>query len=450
MTGDPCQDLWHGLYCMNGRVLNISLYDNNLSGSLPAGLAKADALQVLNLTLNLIGGNIPTEILSMKSLQHLELQSNYYLTGKLPDVLSLPNLTTLELGFNSLDGSLLTKWDTPQLQVLDLSANQFTGSLPESISGLKNLKYLHLEYNNLTGTFPSSWGNLANLQSMWLSTNSIDTPSIPSSWRGMKRMEEIQLDNMTGSVPSWIGSSWPQLQVLFLWDGSLTGELPTSLCDLKQLEQIGLNKNSLTGEIPTCLCELTTLEYVGLSDNKLTGSIPDCIGHIMDNLYALLVGGNNLTGTLPDSLGDLSLDYLDVSRNGLYGAIPSSFSNLTNMEGYFFPYNNKFSTFGDGLEDFFKFIPSCSLEGNPWSCPMPIATFLRNVVHNAPNATQGTSMTTAARVWRTVPVGGIYNEGPNCLEDSSSGPDTIYRCNPEDWTYGSSSQCPYSMYCCIH
>ena len=156
-----------------------------------------------------------------------------------------------------------------------------------------------------------------------------------------------------------------------MWDGSLTGELPTSLCDLKQLEQIGLSRNSLTGEIPTCLCELTTLEYVGLSDNKLTGSIPDCIGHIMDNLYALLVGGNNLTGTLPDSLGDLSLDYLDVSRNGLYGAIPSSFSNLTNMAGYFFPYNNKFSTFGDGLEDFFKFIPSCSLEGNPWSCPVP-------------------------------------------------------------------------------
>ena len=401
LIGDPCR---YGLSCSNGRVLNISLYGNYLSGSLPAELAKADALQVLNLTLNLIRRNIPTKILSMKSLQHLDLGNNI-LHGQLPDVLSLPNLTVLDLSANlNLHGSLPTKWDTPQLQVLDLSLNQFTGPLPESIGGLKYLKYLHLQYNNLTGTFPSSWGNLANLQHLILYSNHFNSPSIPSSWRGMKHMEEIHLDSITGSVPSWIGRSWPQLQVLFMWNGSLTGELPTSLCDLKQLEQIDLVRNSLTGEIPTCLCELTALEFIAVSENKLTGSIPDCIGRL-ENLSSLHLDNNYLTGTLPDSLGDLLLTDLEISFNGLYGSIPSSFSNLT----------CPFCSFFFLITSFRHLEPDLRTSSSPFNCvhwrlihgrAPCLATFLRNVMHNAPNATQGTSMSTAVRVWRTLPVGG--------------------------------------------
>ena len=49
MKGDPCIDKWHGLYCIGGRVLQINMTFNNMSGTLPAELAQADMLQVVQL-----------------------------------------------------------------------------------------------------------------------------------------------------------------------------------------------------------------------------------------------------------------------------------------------------------------------------------------------------------------------------------------------------------------
>ena len=42
-----------------------------------------------------------------------------------------------------------------QLTVLDLSANNFGGEMPSSLSKLKALSYLDLERNHLSGKIPS-------------------------------------------------------------------------------------------------------------------------------------------------------------------------------------------------------------------------------------------------------------------------------------------------------
>lgn len=35
MKGDPCQDLWYGIYCLYDRVLQINLVLNQMTGYLP-------------------------------------------------------------------------------------------------------------------------------------------------------------------------------------------------------------------------------------------------------------------------------------------------------------------------------------------------------------------------------------------------------------------------------
>ena len=440
LHGDPCQDLWFGLYCNNSdRVLSIMIDYGNMTGTLPAELAKADALQSLYLTSNNIGGKIPAEILSMKSLQVLELGSNKF-TG-LPDAISMPNLTTFRLYSNHLHGSLPTKWDAPQLQTIELDPNHLTGPLPESIGNLTNLQTLVLSGNNFTGTFPSSWGNLANVQELTLYHNNFDSPSIPSSWRGMKHLRDIELDNVKGTLPSWIGSSWSHLSNLAAVDGSLTGDLPTSLCNLKDLGGIDFANNSLTGKIPTCLCEVATLRSIQLSDNQLTGSIPDCIGHLEHLVYFNLTR-NYLSGTLPDSVGDPHhLRLIDVGSNELYGAIPSSLSNLTNRVYDFVVSSNKFSTIEGGLEDFFKSTRlTCKLGNNPWSCPLP-SYLPKDCGAECSKCNTGDQHDYCSSCVEDSACGWC-NEGPNCLEGSSSGPDIIYTCKPQDWTYGTASQCP--------
>ena len=91
MKGDPCIDEWHGLYCIGGHVLQINIGFNNMSGALPAELAQADMLQVIQLYNNRLTGTIPAEILHMNSLQILNLRSNQ-LTGGLPVSISMPKL----------------------------------------------------------------------------------------------------------------------------------------------------------------------------------------------------------------------------------------------------------------------------------------------------------------------------------------------------------------------
>ena len=52
--------------------------------------------------------------------------------------------------------------------ILDLYANQLTGSLPAELGNLINLTYLSLHTNQLAGTIPAELNNLTNLTDLFL------------------------------------------------------------------------------------------------------------------------------------------------------------------------------------------------------------------------------------------------------------------------------------------
>jgi Leucine-rich repeat (LRR) protein len=110
--------------------------DNNLfSGSIASMIGQMVNLEQLNSGSNMLTGNIPTELGALSSLEQLDLELNY-LSGNLPMSFdSLTGLNTLLLkgqkGKTKLSGPLISFSSTTALSTLDLSENDFSGTIPD-------------------------------------------------------------------------------------------------------------------------------------------------------------------------------------------------------------------------------------------------------------------------------------------------------------------------------
>ena len=67
------------------------------------------------------------------------------------------------------------------LSSINLSFNDFVGTLPSEIGKLYNLELLLVGINKLTGTLPTEYGNLFSLQRFTLSGNKLNG-TIPDTW----------------------------------------------------------------------------------------------------------------------------------------------------------------------------------------------------------------------------------------------------------------------------
>ena len=114
----------------------------------------------------------------------------------------------------------------------------------------------------------------------------------------------LQERQLTGEIPTGLGGL-SNLQGLYLWGNQLTGEIPPELGGLSNLEWLDIASNQLTGEIPTELGNLSNLEGLDIASNQLTGEIPTELGNL-SNLTGLYLWGNQLTGSIPPELGSLS------------------------------------------------------------------------------------------------------------------------------------------------
>ena len=88
----------------DGRVIELDLSYNDLSGEIPAELGSLSNLTELGLHGNNLSGEIPAELGSLSNLQFLKLNNNE-LSGEIPAELGgLSNLASLGLSNNELSG----------------------------------------------------------------------------------------------------------------------------------------------------------------------------------------------------------------------------------------------------------------------------------------------------------------------------------------------------------
>ena len=221
--------------------------------------------------------------------------------------------------------------DLTSLQILYLTLNELTGTIPVELGDLTNLEWLLLNNNQLTGEIPAVLGDLTNLQYLYLNDNEL-TGTIPAVLGDLTNLEWLYLhrNQLTGEIPVELGDL-TNLQHLNLHKNQLTGEIPVELGNLAQLYNLYLHSNELTGEIPAVLGDLTNLRTLNLSGNQLTGTIPAVLGDLTD-LTRLYLHDNALTGPIPVALGNLAQLYnLYLHSNELTGSIPSWLVNLTEL-----------------------------------------------------------------------------------------------------------------------
>jgi photosystem II stability/assembly factor-like uncharacterized protein len=297
---DATVGTWFGVVVENGRVVQINLPNNNLSGTLPAQLADLTALRFLILGpdqppfTNQIGGTIPSGIGNLTDLIRLNLQFNTF-TGSIPSELS----------------------NLPALVRLELSANQLSGAIPSALGNLSTLQFLALGSNSLTGAIPSELGQLTALTSISLAAN-----------------------QLSGSIPVSLGNL-SQLISLQLQLNQLSGSLPIELSNLTALRNFYFNNNQLTGGVPSWLGDMTALEIVQGDNNALAGSLPATLGNL-SNLTTLTFTNCQLTGTVPASLTNLgALTFLRLNTN-FFTSLPdlSTIGGLSGTSNFQIQNNN--------------------------------------------------------------------------------------------------------------
>ena len=129
--------------------------------------------------------------------------------------------------------------------------------------------------------------------------------------QGINAHLDLSYSQLTGEIPSWLGNL-ANLEVLTLSANQLTGEIPFELGGLANLRVLLLHDNQLSGGIPPELGRLTNLVALNLLSNRLSGEIPSWLGNLA-NLELLHLSNNQMTGEIPPELGRLSNLLLDSS-----------------------------------------------------------------------------------------------------------------------------------------
>lgn len=184
---------WYGVIVEGGHVTRLSLFNNLLTGSIPAELGNLSNLQRLYFNNNQLTDSIPPELGSLLNLQYVYFDNNQLTGGIPPELGNLSNLWVLSMSHNLLSGSIPPELgDLANLIVLLLDFNQLTGSIPPQLGNLTNLTRLVLSGNQLTGSIPLSFTSLVNLVTFDFQDTYLCEPTTPEFQAWKTTVEEWQ------------------------------------------------------------------------------------------------------------------------------------------------------------------------------------------------------------------------------------------------------------------
>ncbi|KAL2611796.1 hypothetical protein R1flu_023488 [Riccia fluitans] len=167
-----------------------------------------------------------------------------------------PVMIRLYLQNNRFSGPVPT-WFTElttraeHLSEIDISVNEFTGSVPTVLFGSFGLWRSNASYNSFSGSLPTEL------------------------FRSGLGFLDLSHNRVSGHIASGFFSSL--LESMFQLDlsfNALSGPLPQNSGDFTALNYLDLSDNNLSGKVPASVEKIPTLQFLDLAHNKFTGRVP--------------------------------------------------------------------------------------------------------------------------------------------------------------------------------
>lgn len=278
-------------------VASFFLFSNSLTGTIPSQLGLATASQGLYCEVNLLTGSIPSQLSGMVSMVQLNLSSNM-LSGNIAQLFPLGSMDSLNL--------------------LDLSQNQLSGTLPSSLFARSQLQFVILFENCFSGSLHPAICNatsLVVLQLDMLSSASHCLQRVPPAMLSFVH-GTFASHLLHGSIPSCVWSM-PTLGALHVMGNGLTGTLGEIPSD-SVMTTLDVANNRLGGSIPLSIQTHGTFQQLALSVNKLTGTLTSSFFQLNNLTSTLELGINRLSGDIPNSFYQTAPVSLDVLQGNLF------------------------------------------------------------------------------------------------------------------------------------
>ncbi|BAS93048.1 Os05g0256100 [Oryza sativa Japonica Group] len=221
------------------NLLSLGISLDNFTGELPEELGNLTKLEQLYIDSSGFSGPFPSTISKLKNLKYLKASDNEF-TGKLPDYLgSLTELEDLAFQGNSFEGpipaSLSNLTKLTNLRIGDIVNGSSSLGFISNLTSLTNLvlrncrisenletvdfskfaalTMLDLSFNNITGQVPQSILNLGMLQFLFLGNNSL-IGTLPDVISSSLKVIDFSYNHLTGTSPSWATQNNLQLNLV--------------------------------------------------------------------------------------------------------------------------------------------------------------------------------------------------------------------------------------------
>ncbi|KAI3817905.1 hypothetical protein L1987_11705 [Smallanthus sonchifolius] len=267
--------------------------------------------------------------------------SNRNVSGTIPVSIGyLTGLRYLNISGNQFTGPFPTAiFELPFLQTFDINHNLFGSSFPPGISKLKYLTLFDAYSNSFVGPLPTEFVRLRFLEHLNLGGSYFDG-EIPSSYGGFQKLKFLQLAGnvLRGQIPAELGRL-TSLEHLEIGYNAFSGVVPMQFASFSNLSFLDVSNNNLSGQFPIGVTNLTKLETLLIFKNNFHGEIPAAIGSLQ-SIEIFDLSDNNFSGSIPEEISYLkNLTKLSLMNNNLTGSIPEGVGELPRLE-YLFLWNN--------------------------------------------------------------------------------------------------------------
>ncbi len=248
----------------------------------------------------------------MLKLRDIDFSNNSF-TGEFPIFHENSSLIYMIGRDNYLNGIIPSNLFKRSLVLLDLSRNNFTGTIPNTISNAVDLLYFILDNNNLYGSIPLNISNLIRFIDISdnyfnFTTNGLD--GLTSLLINSKYLKYLDIHNnfIEGEINFSLLSYMKDLMEIDFSDNlftSITYDTPRNLLasNFNSLSILNISYNHIVGNIEELFQygALNNLTLIDLTHNKLSGGIPSTLFHSPNLVYALL-GDNCFSGPISTSI----------------------------------------------------------------------------------------------------------------------------------------------------